>query len=100
MVRPPRSITKAEPLRNISRANRKTPDVGLGDHATIDGFDFRRLPTHHRDSEAARDLLRAGGVQNKVGGFDRAARYCAPRLRCTERSAPSANMAGKSSPED
>jgi hypothetical protein len=50
-----------------------TPEVGLGDHAAINGFDFRRLPTHHRDSEAARDLLRADGVQHKVGGFDRAA---------------------------
>ena len=27
----------------------------IADHATINGFDFRRYPTHHRDAWAAHD---------------------------------------------
>jgi hypothetical protein len=50
-----------------------SPEIGLGDHAAINGFDFRQLPTHHSDSGAARDLLRADGVRRKVGRLDRTA---------------------------
>jgi hypothetical protein len=39
----------------------------IADHGTINGFDFRRHPTHHWDSRTAHD-----GVEDKVLGFDRA----------------------------